>query len=103
MPNCRVRYPACLSRSGNAGALTEWAIPGVGCNPFQFHPEWLSTGSGRSVVGLSPPRCVHWVTPCRTSFMPVIRLTRVGEQTAQEYACVNFIPSRASLSSAGVR
>ena len=46
---------------------------------------------------------VQLVTRWRAAFIPVIKLTLVGEQTGVAYAWVNFIPSLASRSILGVR
>ena len=66
-----------------------------------FHFGITRSGCGRSVG--SPRKCVQLDTRVRAWFRPVISSTRVGVQTALEYAFVNFIPSSASRSMLGVR
>ena len=60
--------------------------------------------SGTSNFGFSGGNPgIQSVTRRRAGYFPVNSAARVGEHTVQaEYACVNFIPSRASRSMCGV-
>ena len=57
------------------------SMPGVGLRPLTFHSGNVSVGV-RFVGRLRSSRSVQLVTRWRAAFIPVIRLTRVGEQTA---------------------
>ena len=72
----------------HALACTVRSIPATGLSPFTFHFGNSSRACFRSLLAFF--FSVQFVTRCRAAFRPVMRLTRVGEQTLHAYVKVDL-------------